>query len=79
MNKIESLTTRLKEVLTEGKWVTGTNFKEQITNLHWKDAILSMGGLNSVAQLTFHIHYYIAGVIQVLEGGPLEIKDKYNC
>jgi hypothetical protein len=72
------LAERLKEVFTEGKWITGTNFKEQITQMDWKDATKSIDGLNSVALLTFHIHYYIVGVTQVLEGGPLEIRDKYS-
>ncbi len=26
------LANRLQEILTDGKWVTGTNFKEQILN-----------------------------------------------
>ncbi len=78
MNQIKSLVNRLKEVLTEGKWITGTNFKEQIVDVHWEDAILNMHGLNSIADLTFHVNYYIAGLIIVLEGGPLEIRDKYS-
>ena len=78
MKATTSLTNRLKEVLTEGKWVTGTNFKAQIIDMDWQDAVTSIDGLNSVAQLTFHIHYYIAGVSQVFEGGPLEIRDKYS-
>ncbi len=78
MKTTEYLIHRLKEVLTEGKWVTGTNFKEQIIDMDWKDAVKSIENLNSVAKLTFHVHYYIAGVIQVFEGGPLEIRDKYS-
>jgi hypothetical protein len=32
------LANRLKEIFTEGKWVLGTNFKEQIIDLDWKQA-----------------------------------------
>jgi len=78
MRATELLANRLREVLTEGKWVTGTNYKEQIINMDWKDAITSIDGLNSVAKLTSHIHYYIEGVKKVLEGGPLDISDKYS-
>ena len=78
MEATAALTNRLKEVLTEGKWVTGTNFKAQIIDMDWKDAVKSIDGLNSVALLTFHIHYYIAGVSQVFEGGTLAISDKYS-
>jgi uncharacterized damage-inducible protein DinB len=34
--------------------------------------------LNTIAQLTFHINYYLEGILQVLHGGPLEIRDKYS-
>lgn len=78
MKLAKSLSDRLKEVLTEGDWVTGTNFKNQIVNLDWQDATKRVHDLNSIADLTFHIHYYIAGVTKVLEGGTLEIKDKFS-
>ena len=78
MKSTELLTNRLKEVLTEGKWVSGTNFKAQIIDLSWKEAIQKVGALNSIADLTFHVSYYIAGMTNVLEGGPLEIRDKYS-
>ncbi|KAF9658481.1 DUF1572 domain-containing protein [Tenacibaculum mesophilum] len=74
----EYLTNRLKEVFTEGKWIVGTNFKEQIFDLNWKDAIHKVEDFNTIADLTFHIHYYIAGVAKVLEGGTLDIKDKFS-
>ena len=78
MNKNIYLASRLKEVLTEGKWIVGTNFKEQIVNLDWKEAVHKVEDFNTIASLTFHIHYYIAGVIKVLEGGPLDIQDKFS-
>ena len=74
----EYLANRLKEVFTEGKWVAGTNFKDQIFDLDWKIAIQKVENFNTIADLTFHIHYYIAGVTKVLEGGSLDIKDKFS-
>jgi len=76
--KSKSLESRLKEVLTEGSWVTGTNVLKQINETTLKGATKEVYGLNSIAQLTFHIHYYIAGVLQVLEGGDLTIKDQLS-
>lgn len=72
------LANRLNEVLLNGKWVTGTNFKEQIFDLNWEQATANKYSLNSIADLIFHIHYYIAGVLNVFEGGELDIKDKYS-
>ena len=78
MSEIIELTARLNEILLNGKWVTGTNIKKEISDLDWKKATQNINSLNSIAQLTFHIDYYIAGVLQVFEGGKLEIKDKYS-
>jgi len=73
-----SLAVNLKEVLLDGKWVTGTNIKDEIKDLDWEKATIKVDSLNSIADLTFHIDYYLAGVLNVLEGGELEIKDKYS-
>ena len=78
MKLSSQLAIRLNEVLLDGKWVTGTNIKSQIIDLDWKLAIKKVDSLNSIADLIFHMDYYIAGVLSVLEGGKLEIKDKFS-
>lgn len=70
--------TRLREVYLNGKWIANTNYQEQILTIEWKDATKKIGELNSIALLLFHICYYLKGIQQVLDGGPLEIKDKYS-
>ena len=67
---------RLREVLLDGHWIANTNFKEQITNTNWKEAIEKVEGLNSIASLTFHINYYLKGVLNVFQGGDLVIKNE---
>ncbi len=78
MKLSQLLADKLKEVLTEGQWVIGTNFKAQIEDLNWEEATQKMHGLNTIADLTFHTNYYIAGVAHVLEGGSLDIRDKHS-
>jgi hypothetical protein len=78
MENSNSLTKRFREVLLEGKWIAHTNYKEQLSNLTWQQATKKIGTLNTIAALAFHINYYIAGVLNVLEGGSLEIRDKYS-
>lgn len=77
-NLAKNLANRLREVYTEGKWVTGTNVKDEIEHTSWEDAVKSIHGLNSIAALTFHLNYYIEGVSQVFEGGTLDIKDQFS-
>jgi uncharacterized damage-inducible protein DinB len=74
----QSLANRLDEVLLNGKWVANTNFKDQITRTSWEQAIEKVKNLNTIAQLTFHVTYYLKGLVNVFEGGALEIKDKYS-
>ena len=74
----EYLSNRLKEILLEGKWVLGTNFKEQIISLNWKQATQKVEDYNTIADLTFHIDYYLDGIIKVLKGGTLDIRDKFS-
>jgi len=76
MNK--DLANRLRAVLLNGKWIANTNFKEQIISLSWEQAIEKVGNLNTIALLTFHVNYYIKGLLTVFEGGMLEIKDKFS-
>jgi hypothetical protein len=76
MNK--DLANRLREVLLNGKWIANTNFKEQITSISWEQAIEKIENLNTIALLTFHVNYYLKGLLQVFEGGNLEIKDKFS-
>lgn len=72
------LANRLRAVLLDGKWIANTNFKEQITRITWSQAIQRVENLNTIALLTFHINYYVKGLLTVFEGGNLDIKDKYS-
>ena len=69
---------RLKEVLLNGHWIANTNYKEQLLSITWKQAIQKTGTLNTIAALTFHVNYYLTGLLHVLHGGKLEISDQYS-
>jgi len=78
MNYNEYLVNRLREVLLSGKWVVGTNFKEQLEDLTWTEATKQVENFNSISSITFHINYYLSGVMDVFKGGELTIRDKYS-
>ncbi|MDP9958564.1 DUF1572 domain-containing protein [Chryseobacterium lathyri] len=78
MSSASQLAKRFREVLLDGLWIANTNFKDQLKDITWKQAVTKIGSLNTIAMLAFHIHYYIAGIVNVLEGGELEIKDKFS-
>lgn len=72
------LAERLREVLLHGKWIANTNFKDQILSITRVQATTKIGSLNTIALLTFHVNYYLQGLINVFQGGNLEIRDKYS-
>lgn len=69
---------RIREVLLNGKWIANTNIKEQVESVSWEQAIQKVGNLNTIALLTYHINYYLAGLLNVFRGGNLEIRDRYS-
>lgn len=78
MSTTLQLAKRFRDVLLNGKWIANTNFKEQLSDVTWEQATIKIGTLNTIAMLTFHIDYYVAGLINVFEGGNLEIRDQYS-
>jgi hypothetical protein len=78
MKRSKIIADRFREVILNGTWIANTNFKDQLSSLSWQQATTKIGSLNTIAALTFHINYYLAGVSNVLEGGPLDIRDKYS-
>ncbi|MCJ8155242.1 DinB family protein [Chryseobacterium sp. SSA4.19] len=78
MSSTLQLAKRFREVLLDGLWIANTNFKDQLSTVSWEQATMKIGSLNTIAMLTFHVNYYIEGLINVFEGGDLEIRDKYS-
>ncbi len=77
MNLASQIANQFREVQLNGTWIS-TNFKAQLSDVDWKMATAKIGSLNTIAALTFHINYYVAGVLKVFEGGSLDIRDKYS-
>lgn len=78
MSTASQLAKRFREVMLDGLWIANTNFKDQLSDVTWEQATTKIADVNTIAMLTFHIDYYIAGILNVFEGGELEIKDKYS-
>ena len=78
MEKSKQIANRLREVIFNGVWIANTNYKDQLFKLTWEEATTKIGPLNTVADLTYHINYYLEGILNVFESGSLEIRDKYS-
>ena len=77
MNLPSHLAKHLRDVHFGGNW-TGVNLEEQLADITWQQATTPVPGLNTIAALVFHMNYYVGGVLSVLRGGPLAIRDKFS-
>jgi uncharacterized damage-inducible protein DinB len=77
MQLAPTLEAQFREVYLSGSWIA-TNLKTQLDDTSWEEATTKIGSLNTIADLAFHVNYYVAGVLQVLQGGSLDIRDKYS-
>lgn len=78
MNTSQPLSDRVQEVFLDGTWVAYTNYKKILSDVDLKMAMHQVSSLNTIAKLTFHVNYFLGGLVKVLDGGPLDIKDKYS-
>lgn len=67
--------------LHAGPSYVGSNLQQALDGVDVREANTQIGSLNTIAKLTFHVNYYVAAVLKVFQGGPLEAHDKfsYNC
>jgi hypothetical protein len=78
MTRNTYLAVRIREVLLNGRWIANTHFQEQVLSTSWEQAVAQVGELNSIAALTYHINYYLDGILRAMETGVLDIRDKYS-
>lgn len=78
MAKSFGIANRLREVLLDGYWIANTNYKAQIQSVNWEQATQKLGNLNTIAALTYHINYYLQGILDAFETGKLGIRDELS-
>lgn len=78
MTRSKLIAGRIREVYLNGTWIANTNFKDQIVSISWQTATQKVENLNTIAELTFHINYYLVGLLHAFETGKLEISDQFS-
>lgn len=78
MKRNRLLADRIREVLINGNWIANTNYKDQLQGVSWQQAKEKIGDLNTIVALTYHINYYLSGLLDAFDTGKLEIRDKFS-
>jgi len=58
MNLSTQIANQFREVQLNGNWVS-TNLKTQLSDVSFDMAKTKIGSLNTIADLTYHVHYYV--------------------
>jgi hypothetical protein len=74
MTTSTTIATHFRHVHFGGNW-TCVNLRDTLKDVNWQEALHARGGFNSIAVLTYHIHYFVGAVLKVLDGGPLDAHD----
>lgn len=74
MDIVKELTKQYKQLVYGGNW-SEVNLKDVLQDISLAEAEINIGSLNSIHQLTHHIHYYILIQIQVLKGMTMKGTD----
>ena len=77
MTEAAAIARHFRNVHFGGNW-TDVNVSDTLADVTMEEAMHKREGFNTIAALTFHINYFVAVVLKVLEGGPLEAHDKFS-
>lgn len=77
MNVSNQIAKHFREVYVGGNW-TASNLKDLLTDVNLQQAITKVYQLNTIAELLYHINYYVSAVLKVLQGQPLNASDKFS-
>ncbi|TCZ69304.1 DinB family protein [Flaviaesturariibacter aridisoli] len=74
MTITQHIAQQVRQLYFGGNW-TEVSLREVLAGVGWQEALAAGASANSIAALTYHIHYYVAIQRRVLEGGTLDGRD----
>jgi len=77
MNLTQQIAKHFRAVHFGGNW-TSVNLKDSLADVNWQQATTKVYSLNTIADLVYHTNYYVRAALKVLNGEPLDAKDKYS-
>lgn len=73
----QTLAKHIRDLYTGGNW-TAVCMREVLAGIDCGQALRRRGKAHSIAELLYHIDYYVGTVLGVLQGGPLEAHDRFS-
>ena len=77
MNLTGQIAKQFREIHFGGNW-TSSNLKDNLAGVDWQQATTQVYSFNTIAALVYHMNYFVTAVLKVLQGEPLNARDKYS-
>lgn len=77
MSIAKALAVHFRQVYFGGNW-TAVNLQATLADVSLDEANTRISGLHTIAELVYHLHYYVYPVCRVLQGGRLEASDSLS-
>ena len=77
MNLPQQIATHFRDLHSGKNW-TAVNLKETLADVTWQEATTKVYSLNTIVALVYHINYYVAAILRVLQGKPIDAHDQYS-
>ena len=77
MKLTTQIATHFSAIYFGGNW-TVSDLKTHLADVTWQEATTPIYDFNTIAALVYHMNYYVSGVLKLLQGEPLKVKDKYS-
>ncbi|RYY93428.1 MAG: DinB family protein [Chitinophagaceae bacterium] len=74
MTITQHIAQQVRQLYFGGNW-TEVSLREVLAGVGWQEALATGASPNSIAALTYHIHYYVAIQRRLLEAGTLDGRD----
>lgn len=71
----QQIATHLRELHFGGNW-TSSNLKDILADVTWQQATIQIFSVHTIAALVYHMNYFVDATLKVLQGGPLDAKEK---
>ena len=77
MKLTQQIAKHLREVHFGGNW-TASSLRDKLADVTWEQATTPVSGLHTIAALVYHMNYFVSATLRVMQGGPLDAKDKFS-
>ncbi len=77
MELTEQIAKHLRDIHFGGNW-TASNLKDKLADVTWQQATTPVDSFHTIAALVYHMNYFVNATLKVLQGGPLDAKDKFS-